>query len=377
MAKSIKSQVNPWFTDDTVGSSDARAFGVAAFSAKPNSLYDVEGGIIPNSGHLGGFGIKSAGSAGNPKVTVYGGRLVLPVANQHAYICLWPTAQDVNLDVPHATNPRIDLLVARVRSDELGDPTKDQGFYVETITGTPATTPQEPTVPPNSMKLWSLKIEPNKGITTVTDYRIYTRAVGGVRPSKNDGNRAGSYPYDLRITDKGALDMWTQGASGWQWERVAATEKWIQFDPILKTEDGKDVKLGTGGFKRANYQQVGRILHVMYYLHWGTTPECGEGRVYTHLPENFKAGDDNVLPLRWLSLKHKPMYSGLAVIHAFDTYPDAKQRINFVVTQNGKDAGMGFLVGGGKNPSPKFDGVSHWDQTQPVLTFQGSLFIDT
>ena len=68
-------------------------------------------------------------------VIVNSGQAVITRSGQGPYICTLDTAGRIQLGLPDPANSRIDLIVARIRDDRLGDTTT--GFTVEPIPGKP------------------------------------------------------------------------------------------------------------------------------------------------------------------------------------------------------------------------------------------------
>lgn len=210
MGARVASSVDPWYLNLRLTTPELRAIG-ATWSAAPaaGSLVAAEGGVLPAAG-FGEFNATSNGTTSAPRVAVDPGRCVVPDTANYGWPCVWPTQQNVLLTPPE-TNPRVDLLVARVLSAaEFGDPVT--GFYVESVDGVAAASPVAPAVPARALDLWSTRVNTD-GTVVLTDRRKRTRAPGGLRISTNDTARAGSHPGDLRIDPTtGQIDGWIGGA---------------------------------------------------------------------------------------------------------------------------------------------------------------------
>jgi hypothetical protein len=97
-------------------------------------------------------------------------------------LCYNTTAKFVTVNAGDATNPRRDLIVARVYDSAIGD--GQTGFAIEVVTGTPAPSPSDPAIPTGAIPLCRVNVGVNA--TTITtanlnDLRTSTSAPGAVR----------------------------------------------------------------------------------------------------------------------------------------------------------------------------------------------------
>jgi hypothetical protein len=93
-----------------------------------------------------------------------------------------------------ATNPRIDLVVARWYSETVAVGLRE--FALEVVTGSPAASPVQPTTPANSIILATIAVA--AGVTSITsgvitDTRDLTAALGGVISCLSTGRPGGVY----------------------------------------------------------------------------------------------------------------------------------------------------------------------------------------
>lgn len=121
----------------------------------------------------------------NMSVNVAAGRVVVDGtenALQGVYHCVNDATKNVTIAAADATNPRIDLIVARVRDASYSGVTN--AWAIEAVTGTPAATPVAPATPANSYVLAQISVPANA--TAITNSQITDRRssliVGGNPP---------------------------------------------------------------------------------------------------------------------------------------------------------------------------------------------------
>ena len=103
----------------------------------------------------------------------------------------------LTFDPGSGTNPRVDLVVLRVRDDPY-DASGTQAGSVEIIFGIPAISPTAPAVPASCLPLWQIPIPANASsgnpidfAGTRVDRRAYTVAAGGLVPVASQADRDG------------------------------------------------------------------------------------------------------------------------------------------------------------------------------------------
>jgi hypothetical protein len=124
----------------------------------------------------------------------------------------------VALATADATNPRIDLIVIRVRNTEFGD--GSTAGSLEAITGTPAVSPAAPATPNGCVALATVAVGANATqilTVNITDARTYAVPVSaGVVPRGSTANRpATGGTTDAVIyqnTDSNSLEFWNGSA---------------------------------------------------------------------------------------------------------------------------------------------------------------------
>ncbi|MEV5543122.1 hypothetical protein AB0L13_40505 [Saccharopolyspora shandongensis] len=286
--------LSPWFVNKRLDPRDMRAGLAAAFAGgydtAPGNL-TREGGVLPGGGGSNGqLGVVALDQPGMG-VKVIAGQCVIPVAGELGYVGTLPTSGTLDIAPADQTNPRIDLIVARV-ADSAED-TGDRRFTVEVVQGVASATPSEPSVSGmNCVVVAAVRVKASATSITladITDRRLFTRAPGGIRLSYNDNNRpgggAGDFRYDLTTRE---LGVWT----GTEWSVAASAAGWKSWNAVLKAEsDGSTVNLGTGGSVNAKYQVIGKMLTVRMLFRWGSgSYYAAPGNIYTELPPGFTNG---------------------------------------------------------------------------------------
>jgi len=364
MGARLISPVDPLVLNQRISTLEFRAGMATAFASSVGDRLLVEGGVLPSADDTA-FATTSSGTSSSPSVTIGSGRCVVPVTGNYGYECTWPSGQGaIALTTPNGTNPRKDLLVARIyNAAEHGDSLT--GFYLETVDGVAASNPQPPQVPPGSIPLKDVQVA-TTGALTITNRAYYTRAAGGVRRTENDGNRAGSHPRDLRISTGGELGVWQGGV----WQTLATPAIWSQFAPTLYysgaasggTGAGGTMALGTGGSAIGRYIVVGKTCHLRYAFRGGPGGFGGSGSVYTTLPPGLTSAPiEETQILTKLNVLDYPaeVYLGPCFIPSNNTlmYPffargiaDCRMAPYTVATSNGA-AGTGIPFIGSSYPS--------------------------
>jgi hypothetical protein len=143
-------------------------------------------------------------------VIVNPGQAVITRTGQGPYVCTLDTAGRIQLAPPDPANSRIDLIVARIRDDRLGDTTT--GFTVEPIAGKPAAQPVAPQAPDGCLPLAQVTITPTttavQGSAIVDVRRSASMRTGvGVLLPGDRATDAGAYAGQVRYR-AGVLEAW-------------------------------------------------------------------------------------------------------------------------------------------------------------------------
>jgi hypothetical protein len=115
---------------------------------------------------------------------------------QGPYWCALPAQETFTLTAADATNPRKDIVVARVYDDD-EDSSGLRTFRSEYLVGTPAASPAEPALPTGAVKLALIDVpKSGSGSPVVTDTRPFMASPGGVMSIADAAERALLTPYD-------------------------------------------------------------------------------------------------------------------------------------------------------------------------------------
>jgi hypothetical protein len=155
-------------------------------------------------------------------------------AYQGTYFCENRGAATVTLAGANPTNPRIDLIVGRVRDSIYSGVAASDGFALEAVTGTAAATPAAPSTPANSIVLAQVLV--GAGVTNlsagnITDKRPLARRPG-LQIFTDSASRTVQYPSpvlgDLSyLTSTSRYEWW----NGTTWVRLAPLVTVSTADP--------------------------------------------------------------------------------------------------------------------------------------------------
>jgi hypothetical protein len=190
----------------------------------------------------------------NMSVDVAGGRALIPgneATYQGTYFVENRGTENLVISAADATNPRIDLIVARVQDAAYSGATNAWSLAV--VTGTPAASPTAPDAPENSIVLARVAVAASASSITdanITDYRYITAgqtlatARGGMVYCRSDNRPASPYRgMAIFETDTGNVLVYYGATTGWQ-------KPWNQpWGAIYYAQRTSDIAgIGTGGF---------------------------------------------------------------------------------------------------------------------------------
>lgn len=116
-----------------------------------------------------------------------------------------------------ATNPRRDYVVARWADESTGTVSQRKAYF-EVIPGTPATTPQFPSIPGNAHIIAEISVgagQTSIGASHIVNRLFQTVALGGIAPSRTATDVAAVYPGQYRTRlDSGELEV--VSGTGWR-----------------------------------------------------------------------------------------------------------------------------------------------------------------
>ena len=177
---------------------------------------------------------------------------------QGGYLCESQGVTNLAITAANATNPRIDLIVARVKDAAYSGATNT--FSLEVVTGTAAASPVAPVTPVDSYVLASIAVA--AAVTSIltaniTDLRSNTTnnsgrlaGVGGVIVCDST-TRPGAPTTGMEIfeTDTGKVLAYYGAA----WIEITNTaQSWTSYTPTLA-----NITIGTGGTNVGRWRRVG------------------------------------------------------------------------------------------------------------------------
>lgn len=179
-------------SDGFTGRNNARDFRTQLLAGLflPDSVgYGVRPGVIPRR-YITGFDFVDLrpiqlGSPGSA-VQFYPGKCIVSRTGQGPYLLSQETTvANYPLDNADPTNPRIDLLFARLYDHSIGDSGGGpHGPYIDHITGNPAGVPVAPSAPPDALPIAQVLRPANDSLITnarITDLRKSTAPLGTPR----------------------------------------------------------------------------------------------------------------------------------------------------------------------------------------------------
>ncbi|MFB6618233.1 hypothetical protein ACIGFK_07560 [Streptomyces sp. NPDC085524] len=173
-------------------------------------------------GVLAGGDPFAATGAGAMTLQIGPGRAIVQGTDaQGAYPVANDSAVSLTFADGAAQNGRIDSVVLRVSDTLFGGTTNTA--VIEIVQGTAAASPQPPTLPAASLRLWDVTVPAGTSTGTggigwasaLGDRRRYTAAAGGIIPRGWGLSFNGAYDGQYRDTGS-ALERWNAAAGQWQ-----------------------------------------------------------------------------------------------------------------------------------------------------------------
>lgn len=226
----------------------------------------------------------------------------------------------------NASNPRIDLVVIRIRDGDVDTPLPERTADIVVFTGTPSATPVAPTDQLTegdfllaSVTIWGMQVLSSD----IVGHRVYAVARGGIYPASSADTRAGGFPGQMRY------NMVSSTYEGWEavsgaWVPVTSLTSWSSFAPELYYQpSGQPVdftrvcNLGSGKAVSCRYRTIGKELRLNYYFDWGTSPwNMGYGPIFTLLPAGTYAKQETHLHTELFVSSNSSRWHGNTVIFA-------------------------------------------------------------
>lgn len=188
----------------------------------------ARGGVVLG---MGGTLAVTQNGAPNMSVNVASGQAYIPGTEgtkQATYVVVNDATKNVTITAADGSNPRIDIIVAKVQDSVYSGAVNSWSLVV--VTGTPAGSPAVPTAPANSITLAQIAV--GAGVTSIvtgniTDRRFYAAGLGGkiwctasTRPATT------TVPEGTEIFETDAL-----------MKRMLIAGSWIQSIPFRLTNE--------------------------------------------------------------------------------------------------------------------------------------------
>lgn len=243
---------------------------------------------------LGGVVSSGVGSATDYAVTQNATpNLTVQVAAGDAYVTCYNAGgglyhvfndgtQSAVITAAHATLPRRDLVVVRVRDIEQSGATDTADVFV--VAGTASATPVDPSLPAGASYLTLARVAVAAAATTITsanitDLRTYAHTAGGVQVVTSGTRPASAYEgQQVYETDTDRVVTW----DGTAWQTSAQLGAWTAFTPTW-TATTTNPTLGNGTLTGA-YVQIGKTVHYRIRVRFGSTSIRGSGSYRFTLP---------------------------------------------------------------------------------------------
>jgi hypothetical protein len=232
-------------------------------------------------------------------------------ADQGVYSVCNDAATNLTISTADGSNPRRDLIVAKIEDDDYSG--SAQAWSLAVVTGTPAGSPADPTPPANSLVLARVAVAAGASSITnanITDLRPRAAALGGTVVCTSSTRPTGAALYEgLTIfeTDTDRLLVY----DGANWQRVAWTASGGRTGCSISRAANQSIGTGAGTAISFDTQTtdtddffaptsttvtipsgLGGLYAVFFSVAWGaspgTTPQIGLGGTfgsrYMHSP---------------------------------------------------------------------------------------------
>lgn len=180
-----------------------------------SSVYGKTAGVI-GSGDLA----VSANGTPNMSVNVAAGRAVIVGSEsslQGAYHVVNDATKNLTISTANGTNPRRDLIVAKVQDAAYSGATNSWSLAI--VTGAAAPSPVDPATPANSITLARVAVAANATSITsgnITDLRPRAAGLAGIRVATSSTRPSSPAEGDfIWETDTDALKHYTTATTGW------------------------------------------------------------------------------------------------------------------------------------------------------------------
>jgi hypothetical protein len=262
-------------------------------------------------------------------------------ASQGTYHGYNDATRNLAVAASDATNPRKDLVVARVRDAQYSGATN--AWALEVVTGTAAPSPTEPAVPANAVVLALVDVAAGASSVTnanITDRRRRASALGGVVVCTS-GTRPTTGLYEgLFIYETDTDKVFVYSGSSW----VTVASRWTSWTPTLT-----NLTLGNGTMV-AEFTEVGDTVHYHFRCTLGSTSAMGTNPQFS-VPVTIGSGYGVVTSIMGVANLDEAGVSGRLAIPLYVStsairisYPDANNVFQSITSSAPFTWGAGDVI---------------------------------
>lgn len=198
-------------------------------------------------------------------------------ATQGAYHCYNDATKNLVIAASDPTNPRKDLVVAKVQDAAYSGAVN--AWTLAVVTGTPAASPAEPAVPANAVVLAMINVAALATTITnanITDRRRRACGLSGIAVCTSTTRPAAPYVGQLVYeTDTASLKTWNGSA----WEHGLIVGALPSWSPVVTQGNTP-----TQTLNRAVYNKVGRQVTVWWHVTLSAAGTLNNNILVTNLP---------------------------------------------------------------------------------------------
>lgn len=214
---------------------------ISALGAGASGKINARSGVLRSANSE--MAVAQTGTA-SMAVTVAPGKALVSgtfTTTQGTYVVVNSSSVTLTVAAASSTLARIDLVAIQIQ-DSVYSGSQNQAL-LSIITGTPASTPTVPVLPPSSLALAQVRVGANASsvvTANITDSRLFTAAAGGIVPVQTGDTGSGGHDGQYRDEPAQFLQRWN-----------AATSSWVTYGrPVyVQTADPGSVPDGSVWFK--------------------------------------------------------------------------------------------------------------------------------
>lgn len=302
-------------------SADDLRYGFGGLTTpRGNTVFGYRGGVYPGQSNGGLITDCQVMANGTMQTTVQPGNYAIPRVAHGVYFGAIISAVTVTHDASSTVNPRIDLVVIRLR-DPGYDTGVTQSASIRILKGNPAAIPVEPTslLTDGDLVLGAVTVRKSAGniITSdIAERRIFLAGRGGIRPKSAYDNLVPAYEGEYR--DNLVTNTLERGDASGRWTPMASPAEWTQFTPKLYHQGG-ECYLGSTGQANGFYIVSGKIMHLRYEFNGVRPMNLGYGAITTRLPSGYYSATKKESHIHCKVNLHSPP-AGSTGIHIGDLF---------------------------------------------------------